>query len=401
MYMDLLAAALVLFLSFVYISNKKEPRKIFGVYSQPGKWYFIKYPVFLTLLVLRRLKYYLVGKSLFSEKEFDRRQPLSNEPKAFDAIFFHGVSQNNIFLTAGAERRHQGVINGLIYLQHPQFGLLETPKLPNTKLIEDSTMSDKSWAAEGFEYYPVEPMKKWKLSYKGKMRVHGTDKLVQVEMQATWFSDLPWFFYDVELPAKSLARSFARETWSRELFEKLKEAHQSHYEQHGFLEGTLKVDSKEVPLKLDAFRDHSFGKKRDWTIMHRYIYQMFYLENQTRIVLGLVSQPYTASHYEMGYVVHANGKIEAIESCDLRLWQHGESGRPSDEIGFTFEAGQHIYECKVVYEHTVAHFVGNNSEVKMYERFGKCEVNSLKGKVISEWNYSNTNGKFNLDQYNI
>ncbi|XP_066250649.1 uncharacterized protein [Euwallacea similis] len=348
MYMDLLAAALVLFLSFVYISNKKEPRKIFGVYSQPGKWYFIKYPVFLTLLVLRRLKYYLVGKSLFSEKEFDRRQPLSNEPKAFDAIFFHGVSQNNIFLTAGAERRHQGVINGLIYLQHPQFGLLETPKLPNTKLIEDSTMSDKSWAAEGFEYYPVEPMKKWKLSYKGKMR-----------------------------------------------------AHQSHYEQHGFLEGTLKVDSKEVPLKLDAFRDHSFGKKRDWTIMHRYIYQMFYLENQTRIVLGLVSQPYTASHYEMGYVVHANGKIEAIESCDLRLWQHGESGRPSDEIGFTFEAGQHIYECKVVYEHTVAHFVGNNSEVKMYERFGKCEVNSLKGKVISEWNYSNTNGKFNLDQYNI
>jgi len=28
----------------------------------------------------------------------------------------------------------------------------------------------------------------------------------------------------------------------------------------GFVEGTLKVDGKEVSLKLDSFRDHSFGK---------------------------------------------------------------------------------------------------------------------------------------------
>lgn len=73
--------------------------------------------------------------------------------------------------------------------------------------------------------------------------------------------------------------------------------------------------------------------------MHRYIYNMFYLENQTRIVLGVISQPCTASHYEMGYVVHPNGKIDTIESCDLRLWQHGESGRPTEELAFTFLAG--------------------------------------------------------------
>lgn len=37
-------------------------------------------------------------------------------------------------------------------------------------------------------------------------------------------------------------------------------ANQTHYEQMGFMKGTLKVDGKEVPLKLDGFRDHSGGK---------------------------------------------------------------------------------------------------------------------------------------------
>lgn len=79
--MDLLAAALVLFLTFVLIHNKKDPKKLFGVYSQPGKWYFLKYPILLSLMVLRRLKYYSVGKKgLFNVKELERRQPLSNHP---------------------------------------------------------------------------------------------------------------------------------------------------------------------------------------------------------------------------------------------------------------------------------------------------------------------------------
>ncbi|XP_019761870.1 uncharacterized protein LOC109538883 isoform X2 [Dendroctonus ponderosae] len=399
MYMDVLAAALVLFLSLVLIANKKEPKKLFGIYSQPGKWYFIKYPLILTLLVVRRLKFYIVGKEgLLDVKELDKKQELSEHPLSFDAVFFHGASQEGVYLVAGAERHHEGVINGLMYIQHPDFGLLKSLKLPHTTLLEDpeSILAGKEWAAEGLRFTPEEPMKRWDVAYNGQMRSDG--KLVQVEMQEKWVSDMPWFLYELELPAKMLARSIAREPWSEQLFETLKEANQTHYEQMGFMEGTLKVDGKEVPLKLDSFRDHSYGK-RNWSLMHRYIYQMFYLENQTRIVLGLISQPSTGSHYEMGYVVHANGKIDPIISCDLRLWQQGESGLPTDELCFTFEAGEHIYECKSKYHKTVAHFVGNNEQVKMYERFGGCEVNGVKGQVISEWNYNATSGKFDLDQY--
>lgn len=82
MYMDILAGALVVFLSYVFVQNKKDPKKLFGVYSQPGKWYFIKYPLFLTLLVLRRLKYYINGKDTLGKVEnmMEKRQPLSEHP---------------------------------------------------------------------------------------------------------------------------------------------------------------------------------------------------------------------------------------------------------------------------------------------------------------------------------
>lgn len=42
-------------LSF-YSESKKNPEKISGVYSRPGKWYCIKYLLFYTLLEIRRLK---------------------------------------------------------------------------------------------------------------------------------------------------------------------------------------------------------------------------------------------------------------------------------------------------------------------------------------------------------
>ncbi|XP_076271899.1 uncharacterized protein LOC143203575 [Rhynchophorus ferrugineus] len=403
MLMDILAAALVLFLTYVYIHNKKDPKPIFGVYSRPGKWFFIKYPAFLTLMVLRRLKYYLVGKDgLYDIKELEKIQPLSEHPLAFDAVFFHGATLNGTYLCAGGERRRNGVVNGLFYLLHPEFGMLKSPKLPNTKLVMDpeAAKEGKKWSAEGITFTPVEPMRRWNISYNGKMRSHESPETVfEVIIQATFTSTLPWVSFDVDLPAKTMARAIAREPWSRKKFELMKEAHQSHYEQMGDIVGTIKVNGKELPLKMDGFRDHSFGFKRDWTLMHRYIFHMFYLENQTRITLGVISQPCTASQVEMGYVVFPNGKLEMIESCDLQLWQHGESGRPSDQISFSFTTKSNIFECMVTYNKTASHFVGGNEVVKMYERFADCNVNGVKGKSISEWCYNNVSGNFDLNQY--
>lgn len=93
----------------------------------------------------------------------------------------------------------------------------------------------------------------------------------------------------------------------------------------------------------------------------------------------------------MGYIVHPNGKLEAIDSCDLLLYQHGESGILNKELCFTFVANGTTYEAKVNYEYDVVHYVGNDIEAEMNERFLACEVNGIPGRGISEWHYNNVN----------
>ena len=72
-------------------------------------------------------------------------------------------------------------------------------------------------------------------------------------------------------PDLDAARAFAKEPWSREYFDKIRAAHQNHYEQFGDLRGVATVDGGAVEDRLDlhVMRDHTHGSTRDWRLMHR------------------------------------------------------------------------------------------------------------------------------------
>lgn len=113
--------AVILITTLAWAQNrKKEPPKIVGIYSQPGRWYYLKYLVFLLLLKSRRFVERAKGGGLAQDlrdiEKYDRPQQLSDDEKAFDAVFFQGVAQDGYYLAAGTERRHGGKANALIYL---------------------------------------------------------------------------------------------------------------------------------------------------------------------------------------------------------------------------------------------------------------------------------------------
>lgn len=70
--------------------------------------------------------------------------------------------------------------------------------------------------------------------------------------------------------------------------------------------------------------------------MYRYIYHVMHLVDKMRISIGIVSQPCTSSHLEMGYVCHPEGRIDVMQKCDLLLYQHGENGILPKVLFFTF-----------------------------------------------------------------
>ncbi|XP_018336128.1 uncharacterized protein LOC108744721 [Agrilus planipennis] len=403
--MLLLTTIFIIVLVFVLIEKrKKKSDKILGVYSQPGQWYFLKYVTFLLVLTIRKMKTKItkrlgkrgssgLGESAYSEiEDLEKLQQLSEHEKAFDAVFFHAVDDSGYYLCGGIERRQKGKANGLLYLMVPKLGLLSNLRLPKTSMNVDalSLHHKKTYAAEGMCFTPVKPMKLWTISYNGKMKVNeNSDNMVDVHLEADWFSDFPHFIFDTDMHSKPLARAIARETWSKEYFETLKTAHQTHYEQMGYLKGKLTVNGEKIYLNMKSFRDHSFGHKRDWTLMHRYIYHTIFLTDDTRISVGVISQPCTSSYLEMGYVITKDRKFHPIKDCDLILYQHGEGGTPPKEICCSVITDKDTYHILAISQRDAVHYKGDDVEARMVERFMTYEVNGLKGWGISEWHYNN------------
>lgn len=130
------------------------------------------------------------------------------------------------------------------------------------------------------------------------------------------------------------------------------------------------------------------GHRRDWTIMHRYIYHVLHLNDGTRISVGVVSQPCTSSHLDMGYVLLSNNDLYPIIDCDLKLHQHGENGIPPRNLAFSITTAVRTYRIKVQVELDETHYKGSDVEAKLIERFVRCQVNGVEGRGISEWHYN-------------
>ncbi|KAI4471094.1 eg:bacr7a4.20 protein [Holotrichia oblita] len=277
-------------------------------------------------------------------------------------------------------------------LQTPKLGLLHSEHIPKTELPADVEMKN-SFAGGGLSFTPVSPMQQWNISYTGKMwKCEEANKTWHnVKFEAKFTSNLPYFVVDTDSDRKALARALAREVWTKEFFDVLEKAHQTHYEQMGSITGHLTIDGEMENIELMGFRDHSFGNKRDWTLLHRYIFHMFYMDDNTRICCGVISQPCSISHFEIGYVIREDKQIHPIQECDLMLYQHGEDGNPPKQLAFSFVSNNESYDCKIEYLHDSVHYKGSDIEAKLYERFFICEVNGRKGKGISEWHYNNMN----------
>ena len=99
---------------------------------------------------------------------------------------------------------------------------------------------------------PQQPMRRWNLSFEGKMRNEKTGSVHHVKISAVYTSELPYFDFDSEMEAWTVARAMAREPWSRAYFERLKAAHQNHYEQFGDVRGVIEVDGEQHQLDVQV-----------------------------------------------------------------------------------------------------------------------------------------------------
>lgn len=137
-------------------------------------------------------------------------------------MYFNCANASGDHLVVGTARRKDKLIDGFFYLKlnNNEIGLLESAKLPDTSLYQEEDVEE--YAAEGIKISPVESMKKWKITYEGKMKKYGKpEELFDVKIDVTWTSNLPYFNFDKHMNPLSMAKCMAREPWSREYFKTL------------------------------------------------------------------------------------------------------------------------------------------------------------------------------------
>ncbi|XP_018334471.1 uncharacterized protein LOC108743404 [Agrilus planipennis] len=396
-FIDLISALIlissVLVIVVLKYLNTVEKRPILGVYRLPARGYCLKVAIFFVVLHFRKIVRVIKGKCLgrLDYFQYEKPQKLSFHEQAIDAVYFNGNNKQGDVLIMGTARRQGGLINGFIYLkiENSEFGLLELPKQPDTCLYQDKEIQE--FAVENIKIESVEPMKAWKLTYKGLMKKHNNpSETFSVEIDATWRSDLPFFDFDTDVDILSMAKAIALEKWNKDYFKILKEVHQTHYEQFGVMESTVKIDGKNYFSKFDTVRDHTFGNHRNWRYFHRYAMHFISVENGDRLMAVSICAPISFSTLDLGYFYSkSDNKIYPVNSSDFRLHQHGETGKIPVDYGFTVTAGGKNYVIQVKVKESPSFYIGEEHEAKIVEMFSNFKINGKNGWGVAEFQYYN------------
>ncbi|XP_053607485.1 uncharacterized protein LOC128673569 [Plodia interpunctella] len=397
----LIPVALVLL--FKYVNKRYEP-PIFGIYQMKNKNYWFKF-VFMFILIKLRQLFNHVKRLLEVESgrsadgiahvhqhdvALEQKYFLGDNPHAIDAVYFNGVSEDAVFV-CNIARKQGFVCDALLMLKVNGEELLLHPNLPETRMNQER-IEEGEYRVQGIEIKTFMPMRTWKISYNGELKSRSNpDKRVNVKLSLTWSAHFPPFNYDTQISAWSLARDMAREQWSATYFKLMKKLHQTHYEQMGFIKGTVTLNDQEHAMSIPCVRDHSFGPFRDWRTFHRYVLHFIFLENGDSIAVGVVSQPSILSHLTIGYVCRKldNQKVFPVDSCDLQLYQHGENKIMPKDYAFSFNAGRQSYVVRVSFNDEEAFYIGDGKSAKIYERWCAVEVNDVKGRACVECQYKN------------
>ena len=315
---------------------------------------------------------------------------LLRTPSSIDSYYFNGFDARGNAAVLRLCRR-AGFTEIWLLLRLEGLGMLSLPMHPHTSAPAPPGGASAGIAAAGLRFECVDACRAWRVSYHGALRRESDGALCHVAFDFDWAAATEPFDSDCSADTSALAAAMAREPWSREYFDDLRRAHQTHYEQWGDLSGVVRVEGEAAPrrVRLRGMRDHSTGE-RDWGRFHRYVCNFVSFEDGTHLEVVLVSM-LGMTHLVTGYVVLPSGTTHAVTHCAQHLRELGEDGEPPAEYSLRFKTDApggawRSLTCKVA---ASPHAFDMGGRARVHERIADFTLDGVRGVGVSEFMYRN------------
>lgn len=255
----------------------------------------------------------------------------------------------------------------------------------------------------------LEPGKLWRCVFNGKMKDTETGEVFDSSFDVTYTARLPIFDSLYHADSTGMAKAFAREKWNKRFFaeamssdmgmasaidrdknpdqikEEQRRNEQHHYEQTGWMKGSITIGADTHSVDLGSVRDHSFGK-RDWNFMNNHIWLMAITDEGQTMNLQLVNYPRVKRIY-VGYTdLHEDRNYSLVDYQILEYDHNDGLGSDVIRVDMTFNNGK-TYHVKATREvNLLTPFDGGNFYFQ--EGIANFDINGTPARGTIEYGFN-------------
>ncbi|XP_013794711.1 uncharacterized protein LOC106478695 [Limulus polyphemus] len=374
--MGAILAIPIAFFAYHLLTTEDLP-PLYGVYSLPDRYFWLKKAVALLYLKMRRCVYRrrfdlydmsdlmdLVKTGYIppaEEKILEAPRPTHQLTTTSDELFFYGVKSTGECLVVKISRLQHKIAEVMVLLRTSKGNHYSYPEGPVCQVF---TGDSDGFSGGGLKIKCMSAMRKWRISFNGLLREtcqkSEKSRLVHVKISFIWSAISTVQDMTSDINQSHLAEALSKESWCKNLpdINKLEKA-LNMYEQGGQLLGTVTIEGLEEEYILWGTRRRCLS---EFVEFHRSADFFAFTKNGNIFHIGAVSLPGIVTNLVYGHYIHSNGMMYTTESCDFMLPQMGENKKIPSSARFIFIAGGKTFECLVNMKEHLCNFISGHVE---------------------------------------
>ncbi|XP_046625841.1 uncharacterized protein LOC124307780 isoform X2 [Neodiprion virginianus] len=261
-------------------------------------------------------------------KELEELRKLSDEDSS-DSIQFYGIDQKGNFVFISLTRRRHRTAELILQLSLADGRMYQLPNHPDSVIFNNV---DRGWSAVGLKITPLEPWRRWRITFNGLLRNgikrnyrQNEGKVEHVRFHFIYTASAPPLLWPKDWSPGLQADALAREPWKNpQWINMIKLNKTGGFDQWGTLAGQLIFeDSSSTELYLRGLRQRRWGVHKP-AQLHRTVDIVGVMYDGTMYCLGADSSKEGLTHMKFGHIRQANDIVFSIDQLDFDLGSYAE-----------------------------------------------------------------------------